>query len=73
METSPLDKWFARTGRGPSWLAEQTGIDQSLLSKYRRLERIPGVKNACAIESATEGAIPARVWARFEPRSPKAA
>lgn len=59
-----LKQWMKRTGTTQVQLAEATGIQQPLISKYLRGVQRPQLDNALAIEKATDGQVPAEEWAR---------
>lgn len=57
-----LREWRERAGRTQEWLAEKTGIDQALISKYERGDVRPLPPNARKIEKATEGGVTIDDW-----------
>lgn len=57
-----LKAWLERTGTTQVRLAEMTGIDQALLSKYARGQWMPGLRNALLIQEATGGAVAMESW-----------
>lgn len=57
-----LRGWREQNSVTQEKLAEQTGIRQSLLSKYECGSARPNLKNAFRIERATNGGIPATHW-----------
>jgi DNA-binding transcriptional regulator YdaS (Cro superfamily) len=62
-----LKQWFDATGKTQEWLAEATGIQQPLISKYARGWQRPQIDNAVAIEKATSGKVPVEAWVGWQP------
>ena len=58
-----LKAWMKSTSTTQEQLAEKTGIQQPLISKYLRGVQRPQLDNAIAIEKATEGKVPVEIWA----------
>ena len=56
-----LKDWRHLRGRTQEWLAEETGIDQALISKYEHGVR-PLVPNVRKIEAATGGEVTLEDW-----------
>jgi transcriptional regulator with XRE-family HTH domain len=57
-----LERWLKKNRLSQNQFAEQSGISQSLLSKYIRGARRPNVDQALAIERATDGGVPVEQW-----------
>lgn len=56
-----LLEWRKANQKTQEWLAEETGIDQALISRYER-GTTPLVPNARKIEKATNGAVTLDDW-----------
>lgn len=56
-----LRAWRIKTGRSQEWLAKETGIDQTLISRYENGAK-PRVPNARKIERATGGEVTVDDW-----------
>lgn len=59
-----LREWRRLNGITQDRLAAETGIPQTLLSKYERGRATPRVCNALAIARATGGEVPVEAWER---------
>ena len=56
-----LKEWRTLRGKTQEWLAEATGIDQTLISRYEHGVR-PLPPNARKIEAATGGEVSLEDW-----------
>lgn len=55
-------KWRAKRKVSQWELSKELGIHPGMLSRYESGAGIPGLANALTIETASEGAVPARSW-----------
>lgn len=63
MGTHPsFSAYLKSTGSSQVAFAKMSGVPQSQISAYLAGRRIPGVKNALAIERATGGAVTVESW-----------
>lgn len=60
-----LEDWRRLRGKTQKWLAEETGIDQALISKYEN-GTTPLPPNARKIEKATGGEVTFADWYPLE-------
>ncbi len=57
-----LKKYLTEAGMTRTAFAQLAGVDQSLVSRYIAGKSKPSLERAVAIERATGGKVPPRVW-----------
>jgi len=61
-KTYTLDQWLRHEGRKGSWIADQLGVTDAMVSKWRRGHVLPIMPYRADIERITRGAVPVSVW-----------
>ena len=61
-----FQQWFAAQGRKKCWAAKRLGVTPAAVTLWTQGARVPSPQYRMAIETMTDGVVPAAAWEKGE-------